>query len=116
MPEGGRNSDHSLFDATGLGAASAVGRGRGIGCELRPAWWLLALVPVTWFSQVLKSCTSMDRRDGGSVGGPLVAACAAGAKTDNKKNREKLVLATLAVIVFTPRSACQMAHYEATRN
>jgi hypothetical protein len=44
----------------------------------------------------------MDRRDGGSVGGPLVAACAAGAKTDNKKNREKLVLATLAFIVFTP--------------
>jgi hypothetical protein len=63
---------------------------------------LLARVPVTWFSQVLKSCISMDRRDGGSVGGPLVAACAAGAKTDNKKNREKLVLATLAFIVFTP--------------
>jgi hypothetical protein len=51
---------------------------------------------------VLKSCASMDRRDGGSVGGPLVAACAAGAKTDNKKNREKLVVATLAFIVFTP--------------
>jgi hypothetical protein len=47
----------------------------------------------------------VDRRDGGSVGGPLVAACA-GAKTDSKKNREKLaVLNTLAFIIFAPRSA-----------
>jgi hypothetical protein len=47
----------------------------------------------------------MDRRDGGSVGGPLAADCAAGAKTDNKKKREKLVPATFAFIVFTPQRA-----------
>jgi hypothetical protein len=32
-PDGGANSDHSLFDATGLGAGSAAGRGRGNGSE-----------------------------------------------------------------------------------
>jgi hypothetical protein len=55
---------------------------------------------------VLRSCTSVDRRDGGSAGGPLVAACAwAGAKIDSKKNREKLtVLNTFAFSIFTPRS------------
>jgi hypothetical protein len=67
------------------------------------------------FNHVLKSCTSVDTRDGGSAGGPLAAAGAwAGAKIDSKKNREKLaVLNTLAFIIFTPRSAYQMAHYEA---
>jgi hypothetical protein len=63
---------------------------------------LLARVPVTWFSQVLKSCISMDRRDGGSVGGGAGSRLAAGANKDSKKKREKLVLATLAFIVFTP--------------
>jgi hypothetical protein len=58
----------------------------------------------------------MDRRDGGSVGGPLVAACA-GAKIDSKKNREKLaVLNPLAFIIFAPAARSQIAHYEATRN
>jgi len=31
--DGGTNSDHSLFDATGLGTGSAAGRGRGNGGE-----------------------------------------------------------------------------------
>jgi hypothetical protein len=34
---GGTNSDHSLFDATGMDAGSAAVRGRGNGGECRPA-------------------------------------------------------------------------------
>ncbi len=55
-PGDGANSDHSLFDATGADASSAAGRGRGNGDERRSARCLLALLPATWFSHVVKSC------------------------------------------------------------
>jgi hypothetical protein len=111
------NSDHSSFDATGMDAGSAARRGRGNGDERCPARWFLASVsPVTRSNNVLKSCTSADRRDGGSGGGLLVASCAwASAKIDNKKNTEKLaVLNTFSI--FTPRARVKMVHYETTSN
>jgi hypothetical protein len=115
-PGDGTNSDHSLFDGTCADVSSAAGRGRGNGDEWRPARCLLALLPATWFSHVVKSWAIADRGDGASLGEPLMAACA-GAKTDSKKNREKLaVLNTLAFIIFAPAARSQIAHYEATRN
>jgi hypothetical protein len=95
-PGRGTNSDHSLF----------AGLGRGNGDEWRPARSWLAPLPATWFNHVVKSCAIADRGDGASVGAPLVAACAwADAKTDSKKNREKLTVPnTLAFIIFAPRS------------
>ena len=55
--------------------------------------------------KVMRKC---GQTYGGSVGGPLVAACA-GAKTDSKKNREKLaVLNTLAFIIFAPAARSQI--------
>ena len=62
----------------------------------------LALVPPTWSSHVVKSCTIRDRRDGVSVGAGGVCAWTS-AIPENRKKREKLlVINILSFLIITP--------------
>jgi len=91
----GAACDGPPFDTTGVGAGSA-GRGRGNGGEDVTRWWL-GLLPVTWLSQLVRSCAISDSGDPLSAG----ADCGAWARTAAAVNGKNDRASVAAPIAFT---------------
>jgi hypothetical protein len=105
------------FDTTGVGAGSA-GRGRGIGGDEDAARWRFGLLPVTWFSQVVKSCAISDSGDRVSPGAGC-GACERAAPAVNSRNDSARVAAPIAfarTTVPVPQRALSACRHEVTRN
>lgn len=108
----GASSDGSLFETRGAGA-SAAGRGRGKGGDDagdNAALCCLALAPVAWLSQAVKSCAISER--GEPLSGATCGACAWIDAPVNSRNHRVSLATRIALIrtIIPAQQRAPMAH------